>query len=125
MLGSSFVLVVRLAVVELSTIPSKTTSLMEHVELRQAMPLSASLQLLLFPIIGCVVIFRSCLHRPHFCQKLDGTEGDVLSHISSDAVSTHEGSEGSGSLQAALNLPFYMVVSSSWLEPSQGCFQCA
>ena len=124
MLKFSFVLVVRLAIVELSTIPSKTTFLMEHVELRQVSPLSAFLQLLLFPIISCVVILGSCLHRPHFYQKLDGTEGDVLSHISSDAVSTHEGYEGSGSLQAALNLPSYMVVSSSWLEPSQGCFQC-
>ena len=98
---------------------------MEHVEHQQAIPLKQDPHVLVFPIIGCGVVMVECLRRPHFCQKKDGTVEDVLSHISSDVVSRHEDFVGSGSLQAALNLPFYKAVSSSWLKPSQGCFQCS
>ena len=68
-LESSFILLVHLAVIELSLSPFRTTSLMEHVKHQQAIPLILDPHVLLFPIIGCVVVMEGCLRRPHFCQK--------------------------------------------------------
>ena len=124
-LESSFTLLARLAVIELSLSLSRTTFWKEHVQHQQVIPLKPDLHVLLFLIIGCVVVMAEYLRRPHFCQNLDGTVEDVLSHIGSDVVSRHEDSEDSGSLLAALNLPFYKAVNSSWLKPSQGCLQDA
>ena len=97
-LESSFTLLAHLATIELSLNLSGTTFLKEHVKHQQAIPLKLDPHVLLFPIIGCVVVMEGCLRRPHFCQKLDGTEEDVLSHIGSDVDGRHEDVQDSGSL---------------------------
>ena len=131
-LESSVDLVEVLAIMEQSTIilGPDITSLREHVELQQVSFMATILKVLVLVIIVQPVEAVEkdfCPHRHHFRQIWDDTEEyGVLSHISIDVDSKHEGFEGDGSLKAAQILLVHMALyRASCLKPSQGYFQCA